>query len=413
MKPHIHYHSDCLFFAGCENMLANFFNDVELGNSFRLTFSYRHTPEYEEGFRSRVKTNIQTYPLHMLDFTEALNRLPQNSLKIPCKFVFHLLLKYLCILWNTLILFFLFGRDKIDILHINNGGYPGAYSCLAAVLAARIRGIPTIIYVVNNIATPYSRISRWMDYLPDRLVVGGVTRFICGSVQASLALRQVLDLNVDQVINLPNGIASRLVTETKAQVFDRLGLSQDRFYLGIVAILEERKGHKYLLEAMQMLKSKELGTKMPMLLIEGTGPLEQHLKEFVQQAGLIDDVKFIGTEEQVFNLMNAVDVIVLPSVANEDFPNVILEAMSLGKPVIASRMCGIPEQIEHEQSGLLVEPRDVDGLSNAITCIVQNETLRTKISRNALDRFYKLFSSHVSVKRYNQLYNQMIERKTA
>jgi len=394
-------------------MLANFFNEDELANNYRLTFSYRHTLEYEKGFRSRIKTKMQTYPLHLLDFTAALNRLPSSLLKIPFKLVYHLLFKYMCILWNTHILLNLFRRDKIDILHINNGGYPGAYSCLAAVLAARIRGIPTVIYVVNNIATPYNRIWRWMDYLPDRLVVGGVTKFICGSVPASLALRQVLGLNINQVVNLHNGIAPRQVTETKAQVLERLNLSHDRFYLGIVAILEERKGHRYLLEAMQMLKNKGLGTKIPMLLIEGTGPLEQQLKEFVQQAGLSDDVKFIGTEYKVFNLMNAVDVIVLPSIANEDFPNVILEAMSLGKPVIASRMCGIPEQIEHEESGLLVEPRDVDGLANAIVNIVQNETLRTKISNNALDRFNKLFSDHVSVKRYNQLYNQLVERGTA
>jgi len=413
VKPHIHYHSDCIFFAGCENMLANFFNDGELARNYRLTFSYRHTPEYEEGFRSRVKTEMQTYPLHLLDFTETLNRLQMNWLKVLFMTGYHLLLKYLCILWNTVTLFLLFGKDKIDILHINNGGYPGAYSCMAAVLAARIRGIPTVIYVVNNIATPYSRMSRWLDYLPDRLVVGGVTKFICGSVPATLALQQVLGLNMDQVVNLPNGIAPRQVTETKTQVLERLGLSEDRFYFGIVAILEERKGHKYLLEAMQLVKNKRLVTKTPVLLIEGTGIMEQQLKEFVQQAGLIDDVKFIGTESQVFNLMNAVDAIVLPSVANEDFPNVILEAMSLGKPVIASKLSGIPDQIEHEESGILVEPRDIEGLANAIVKIVQNKELSTKISRNALERFNKLFSASVAVKRYNLLYNQMFERGAA
>ena len=413
MKPHIHYHSDCPSFAGCENMLANFFTDDELMHNYRLTFSYRYSPEYEKGFRSRVKTDKQVYPLNLMDFTESLNRLPINWLKKPFKFLYFLVIKYVCVLWNTIVLFSLFGRDKIDILHINNGGYPAAYSCMAAVLAARIRGIPHVVYVVNNIATPYKIFTRWFDYLPDRLVVGGVTRFICGSITASSALQQVLGLKIGHVVNLHNGIAHRHVTETKPQLQERLGLHEDRFYLGIVAILEERKGHRYLLEAMKMLKGMGLSSKMPMLLIEGAGSLEKQLKELVRHNGLIDEVMFIGTEEKVFNLMNAVDVIVLPSVSNEDFPNVTIEAMSLGKPVIASRLCGIPEQIEHEISGLLVEPRDVNGLANAIITIMQDETLRTIISNNALERFNTKFSAHVSVRRYNQLYDQLLNGRSA
>ena len=65
LKKKIHYHSDCQFFAGCENMLVNFFTSKELINNFQLSFSYRDTYEYKKGFHSRIKPKIRCYPLKL------------------------------------------------------------------------------------------------------------------------------------------------------------------------------------------------------------------------------------------------------------------------------------------------------------------------------------------------------------
>ena len=64
-KKKIHYHSDCQFFAGCENMLVNFFTSGELMDKFKLSFSYRDTNDYRDGFYSRVKPKIKCYPLNL------------------------------------------------------------------------------------------------------------------------------------------------------------------------------------------------------------------------------------------------------------------------------------------------------------------------------------------------------------
>ena len=148
---------------------------------------------------------------------------------------------------------------------------------------------------------------------------------------------------------------------------------------------------------------------MPVLLIEGSGGIEGDLKSVVAKCDLNNEVRFVGREKQVFNLMNAVDIMVLPSIANEDFPNVILEAMSLGKPVIASRISGTPEQVIDQESGLLVEPRDVEGLADAISLLLNDEELRTSISHNACERFEQMFSARVAVLRYCQLYDKLLK----
>ena len=65
----IHYHSDCSFFAGCENMLTNFFNSDDFRKQYDVSFSYRDSESYTQGFKKRVKGNLPIYPLFLLDLT--------------------------------------------------------------------------------------------------------------------------------------------------------------------------------------------------------------------------------------------------------------------------------------------------------------------------------------------------------
>ncbi len=133
------------------------------------------------------------------------------------------------------------------------------------------------------------------------------------------------------------------------------------------------------------------------------------MKRFVKEQELENNVLFIPQETQIFNLINASDFIVLPSVKSEDFPNIILESMSLCKPVIASNFSGIPEQIKHMKSGILVKPRDVSGLMDAIKIIVDSKDLRITLGKNAKMRFDTLFTDKNAIKRYSELYKKIIE----
>lgn len=404
----IHYHSDCPFFAGCENMLSNFFNSEEFRQTHIVTFSYRRTARYTQEFQGRIKRDLPVYPFRfpsLSDYSRLPNCLPLLGKKLLMAFsrlLFHLPL----LVYEIVVLFRLFKRLRPDILHINNGGYPAARSALAAAIAGKWAGIPKVLMVVNNMATDYRHYSRWIDYPIDRVVVSSVDLFITGSQSAGARLRSVLGLPVHKIKAIHNGITLRRATASVASTRQRLGLVNfDGVVFGVVALLTPRKGHQVLLEAiLKLVEEKKLAGKELEVLIEGDGPLRHELADFVKKNNLTQWVVFVGNEKNIVDFMSALDVLILPSVQDEDFPNVILEAMALGKPVIASRLAGTPEQVVDGVTGLLVEPRNVVQLSEAICHILNDPNARNDMGRMALERFNKNFASEIALENYMREY---------
>jgi len=395
-------------------MLANFFNDPELINTFQILFIYRWNPGYEEGYKRRVVNDIETIPVRLYDHYDLYNSIDTInwvSLHKPLKILVNLLLiKYLFLFLNTITLFRLTRKRHVDLLHVNNGGYPGAYSTISMVMAAKLCNITPIVYVVNNIAVGYHSPERWLDYFFDRAIIRWVTIFVTGSGHAAEKLQTTLYVPKDKIRCIHNGIAPRQVTETQEQVIQRLGLPDNRLILSVIAVLDERKGHIFLLKALEEIKKTHHDNSMPFCIIEGTGPEEAFLKKYVGENNLSKDVLFLSHEPQIFNLINASDCIILPSIKNEDFPNIILESMSLGKTIIASNFSGIPEQIEHMKSGFLIKPANIQSLTNAIKVIIEDPELRTRLGKNAKIRFEELFTNKNAVNQYCKMYHELFEK---
>lgn len=410
MRKNILFYSDCPFFAGCENMLVNFFQDGEFMTRYNVSFFYRNSGPYEAGFRQRVTNGPRAMPLRLLDLSVIFDRISGSSpiVRVVVLVFCHLLLKHLFIIWNTARLFLVFRKESVDILHVNNGGYPGAYSCAAAVIAARLCGIRRIVYVVNNIAHSHRPAWRWPDIPYDMIVTRAVSIFVTGSSYAKGMLVDALGLDPAKTVNIFNGIEPRGVTETTEETLRRLGVDGGRLLFGVVAVLERRKGHAVLIEAMRILKEEMLVGGLPLVLIEGDGVEREMLEGLVKDGGLDGDVLFVGSEGNVFNFMNAVDVMVLPSIGQEDFPNVILEAMSLGKTVIASTIAGIPEQIDHMRDGILVEPGSAASLAGAMRSVATDGGLRESLATKAREKFARSFSARTSVRNYEALYERLL-----
>jgi len=395
-------------------MLANFFNDPDLIDTYQILFIYRRTPAYEDGFNKRVAHQIENIPVRLYDHYDVYNSIDKIrwiSLHKPLKICVNLLLiKYLFLFLNTLTLFRIIRKRRVDLLHVNNGGYPGAYSTMSMVMAAKLCGITPIVYVVNNIAFGYGSPERWLDFFFDRAIIHWVKVFVTGSNYAAEKLKTRLNVPAEKVRCIHNGIAPRSVTETREQVIQRLGLPDSRLILSVIAVLDERKGHIFLLKALEEIKKTHHDNSMPFCIIEGTGHEEALLKKYVEEKNLSNDVLFLSHEPQIFNLINASDCIVLPSIKNEDFPNIILESMSLGKTIIASNFSGIPEQIEHMKSGFLTEPGDIQSLTNAIKTIIEDPKLRTLLGKNAKIRFEELFTNKKAINQYCKMYHKLIEK---
>ncbi len=389
-------------------MLANFFNSTEFRNTFALSFSYRRTALYDEGLVRRVLAPVEMYGFAFPDLSE-LEALPAAWPSLFKRIIMAILRWFLLLpllAYEVYVLYSLFRRLQPDVLHINNGGYPGGLSTRAAALAGWLARVPVVIMVVNNMAVGYRRFSRWLDYPVDRLIAGAVDVFVTGSQAASVRLGEVMRLPDHKRMSIHNGIAPRVRSESTAETRQRLGLGEDAgVLLGVVALLVPRKGHRMLLAALAQLSAAgHLPPGRLTVLIEGSGPLHEELMACVQAHSLTGCVRFVGNEANVVNFMAALDILVLPSIQDEDFPNVILEAMALAKPVIATRLAGTPEQVIDGETGLLVEPANPSELAAAILQLCADGDTRARMGQAAAARFSACFTAKISLQNYSSLY---------
>jgi glycosyltransferase involved in cell wall biosynthesis len=409
----IHYHSECTFFAGCENMLAIFFNAEGFRQAHDVSFSYAYSKLYEQGLNRRVHLKLPIYIFKFLTLTEC-SKLPKwIPLLIQRAFMagLRLLFNIPLLMYQVFVLFRLLKKINPDILHINNGGYPAARSALAAAIAGKCAGVPKVLMVVNNMAVGYRHYSRLLDYPIDRLIVRCVDVFITGSQAAGAKLQTVLKLPIHQLKTIHNGITLHHLTCNLNETKQRLGLREFKGVIfGVVSQLIPRKGHQVLLDAVLELTSnkKLLGHEFK-ILIEGSGPLRSMLFDFVNTNNLSSWVDFVGDESNIVDFMSALDVLIFPSVQDEDFPNVISEAMALGKPVIASRLAGTPEQVVDGVTGLLVAPNNVTQLVTAIYQLMEQAGMRSSMGSAALARFNSHFTSSIALNKYSNLYEKLIE----
>lgn len=394
-------------------MLVNFWASPALRHDYHISFSYRTSEPYERGLKQRAQMDFPVFPLRLPDLFDAA-RWPASWPSLLRR----ALTLFIGVVVTTPVLCYevwqlrrLFVRIKPTVVHINNGGYPAALSARAAAIAARLAGVSHVVMVVNNLAVGYAPPSRWFSFPLDQLVAHCVSIFVTGSHAAAERLTHVLRLPAGKCRAIHNGIAPRPHTETVHATRVRLGL--EGFHgvvLGVVAVLRPNKGHIVLLEALSKIVRDEPAAGNVVLLIEGEGPLLNELQAFVKQRGLSEYCRFIGTEANIMNVMAVLDVLVLPSIDHEDFPNVILEAMSLGKPVIASRLAGTSEQVVHGESGLLVSPRDAGQLAEEIRRLVLDEALRRQMGQVGQQRFRSRFTAEAAVGSYLRLYRSLIGR---
>jgi len=406
----VHYHSDCPFFAGCENMLINFFNSEKFRKTHKVSFSYRYSVKYSQGVSLRLAHPLPIYPLNFLDFSDFsfFDSRFLNKLVI-------LLLRFLLtapeFFYQIFTLFRLFRKIKPDILHVNNGGYPGALSARAAVLAAKLAGIPKVIMVVNNLALNYKKFSRILDYPVDFLIGKLTDLFITGSQAASLKMITVMKLPSIKVNAIHNGISLRKISYGNEAVKRRFGLENfSGVIFGVVALLVKRKGHQVLLDAIKNIISEHRVVDDNFkVLIEGEGPLLEELNEFVTENRLDNWITFVGVESNIFDFMSILDALILPSISHEDFPNVIIEAMALRKPVIASRLAGIPEQVSDDVTGILVEPQNRSELADAICYLIDHPVKRFEMGQAGFKKFKEKFTCEKALDNYSHIYTRLLK----
>lgn len=152
-----------------------------------------------------------------------------------------------------------------------------------------------------------------------------------------------------------------------------------------IGTLHEVKGQLYLVEACRILR--DAGVPLHCLLV-GDGPDRAMLEGRIRKAGLEDTITLVGrrNRREIARLLQSADALIAPSVQARDgrregIPVVLMEAMASGLPVVASRISGIPELVEHGVTGLLVAPRDAEALADAVRQLVENPELARRMGQ--------------------------------
>jgi glycosyltransferase involved in cell wall biosynthesis len=193
----------------------------------------------------------------------------------------------------------------------------------------------------------------------------------------------------------------------RKMVRDALGLAEGDLACVTVARLDAQKGVRYLIEAARKVVEDKPNVKF---LVVGDGPLRGSLEMLSEKLGLTEHVFFLGKKADIARLLKASDVFVLPSVW-EGFPNVVLEAMASGLPVIATKTSGTPEAVAEGETGLLVEPKDSDGLAEAILKSLSDLRKLRGMGVCGRKRAEECFSVEKMIRENEKLYVRLTEGK--
>jgi glycosyltransferase involved in cell wall biosynthesis len=182
-----------------------------------------------------------------------------------------------------------------------------------------------------------------------------------------------------------------------------LGLPEAAPVIGTLTVLRPEKALDVLVEAAAL-----LSPEFPDLtvLIAGTGPEEQRLRSLIRERGLEGTVRLVGFRRNVADVLASVDVAVFSS-DREGSPLAVMESMAAGKPIVATRVGGIPALVKHEQHALLAPRRDASALAEAVTRLLRDRELRERLGRNARERQRRDFDIESTVRAVEDLYDQL------
>jgi glycosyltransferase involved in cell wall biosynthesis len=297
--------------------------------------------------------------------------------------------------------------SRPDLVYINNA--TGA----AAAIAARWLNIPFVWHlrelfddVGGEIRVPPvggKAIARRLLQLADHIV----------AVSDAVRRNVVGESSRIPVSVVPNAAFARFFNErrTPAECRDLLGLTRHGLLIGVPGTLRPMKGHTFLLDA-----AKQVHARFPEchFAITGTGPADYRaaLEHFIVDAGLRNNVHFLGTVHDMAAFYRACDVICVPS-RSDPCPRAAIEPLAIGTPVIGSDVGGISETIDHGRTGLLVPCADVNALTQQMVRLLSDAGLRASMATAAQSKALTHYREDMYQDRVLAIIDSVLERRHA
>jgi glycosyltransferase involved in cell wall biosynthesis len=288
-------------------------------------------------------------------------------------------------------------RERIALVHTFD-----FHTTVFAAIPAKLAGVRRLVTSRRNLGTTLHGLRHW-----------ALRRLFCWSdcvVANSEAARQNLlmaGVSARLVHVVRNGVDLKRFSSNGHQASARLrwGWREEELLIGVIANLRPEKGHATLLKAVPTVVKR---FPQAHFLIAGPDPLKQgeHLRAMA--SNLSSHVSFLGDCCEVPELLAALDIFVLPSLS-ESLPNALMEAMSAGRPVIASAVGGCSELVVHGQTGMLVPPQDPEALAQQIVRLLEEPELRERLGRAARKRAESEFDIKKAVERLETIYDELLE----
>lgn len=277
------------------------------------------------------------------------------------------------------------------------------YSDMIGRPLAHFAGVPCIISSIHDRYLYKLK----LQFIIDRITAKWVDKFI-------FVAKEIIPFSVkyegvpqDKTVAIPNSIHLRELLPESAADAKRKELKIDRNIkiIAMVARLAPQKSQKYLIEAFAKLTEKYPDT---VLLLIGRGDDRKKLERQAMATTVKEKILFLGDRSDVWELLNIIDIFV-HSTQHEGLPYSVMEAMSAGKPVIASKVDGVNSLIEDGVNGLLIPPLDAESILKSVSYLLDTPQLRRTLGDKARKHIADNFSAEKMIAAYDREYRELVE----
>lgn len=294
-------------------------------------------------------------------------------------------------------------ENSIDIVHSQ-----GARADFFSRFAGRIAGVDNILCTITmpvegfDVGFIKKKIYRIFDHMSERYS----SCFVVVSEALERMLNEKRKISDKQIVRIYNGIELDRYSPLSdiSRLKDQFEIPDDAQVVGYFGRLVWQKGIEYLLDAIPSVLSRYENARF---LVVGDGPEKSNLLKKVTSLKVEKQVIFTGFIIDIKPLLNIVDTVVIPSV-REGFPMITLEAMAMAKPIVATNIPGINEQVAHERSGMLVQARNPEAIAKAIIVLLQNKDMAHRLGLKARCTVEKNFTIEKTLEETKKLYTSLL-----
>jgi len=185
-----------------------------------------------------------------------------------------------------------------------------------------------------------------------------------------------------------------------------LGLSKGHLLVGLISYLRSYKGHEYFIEAARMIAAKRDDVTF---VIVGEGPDESSIRSRIVQLGLSARIRMLGFRQDLLNVFRSFDLFAIPSVEGDTIPQVLMQALAIGLPVVSTTVGSIPDVVIDGETGFVVPPRDGPALADRIIRLLDDPALRARMGERGRSLVERCYSIERMLDRMEGVYDRLVQ----